>query len=95
MGRTLRYGDLHRFRLDWARDGSGRGKAPTPEVLSHLENVAKRLGQQFSQLQPEDLEFFKDIAHSEWSYAWVEEIVAAARAPRGDRGARPPSSGLR
>lgn len=93
--RTLRYGDLHRFRLDWARDGSGRGQAPTPEVLSHLENVAKRLGQQFSQLQPEDLEFFKDIAHSEWSYAWVEEIVAAARAPRGDRGARSPSSVLR
>jgi very-short-patch-repair endonuclease len=79
IGRSLRYRDVHRLRLDWARDESGQGRAPTAEALSALEDLAKRLGQQFSQIQPEDLTAFKGIAHTEWSYAWVAKIVAEAR----------------
>ena len=80
IGRSLRYGDVHRLRLDWARDATGGGYAPTPEVLAALEELAKHLGQRFSQLEPEDLRAFNNIAQTEWSFAWVDEIVAAARA---------------
>lgn len=78
IGRAVRCGDMHRLRLDWPRDDRGHGFAPTPEALRHLEEVAKRLGQQFSQLQPEDVEAFRHVAHSDWSFAWLEKIVAAA-----------------
>jgi very-short-patch-repair endonuclease len=79
VGRSLRFGDVHRLRLDWERDPAGCGRAPTPEALAALEDLARRLGQEFSRLQPEDLAAFAGIAHTEWSYAWVGEIVAAAR----------------
>lgn len=80
IGRSLRYGDVHRLRLDWPRDDKGCGRAPTREALGNLEDLAKRLGQAFGRLQPEDLTTFKGIAHTEWSYAWVSEVVAQARA---------------
>lgn len=79
IGRSLLYGDIHRLRLDWERDALGHGQAATPEALSRLVDLAKRLGQQFGQLQPDDLAAFKDITHTEWSYAWLADIVAAAR----------------
>ena len=79
IGRSLRYGDVHRLKLDWDRDKTGQGRAPTPEALSTLEEIAKRLGQQFSQLHPTDLAEFKGICQTEWSYSWVAEIVAAAQ----------------
>ncbi len=80
IGRSLRYGDVHPLKLDWERDPTGAGQAPTPQALTDLKDVAKRLGQQFSRLQPEDLTAFKEIAQTDWSYAWQSGIVEAARA---------------
>lgn len=79
IGRTMRYGDVHRLSLDWARDAQGNGHAPTPEALIKLEEVSKRLGQQFGQLQTDDITTFSAIKHSEWSYAWVDKVVSEAR----------------
>src|SRR5690606_8206583 len=59
IGRSMRYGDVHRLTLDWDRDPTARGKAPTPEALAALEELAKRVGQQFAQLQPDDLSSFR------------------------------------
>jgi hypothetical protein len=80
VGRALRYGDVHRLALDWPHDPGDHGHAPTPEALEHLEELAKRLGQQFAQLQPGDLAAFAGISHSDWSFAWQGAIVVAARA---------------
>jgi len=79
VGRALRYGDVHRFQLDWERDAGGAGFAPTPEALAALEDLAKRLGQQFSALQPEDFTAFGGVSQTEWSYAWAGELVQAAK----------------
>lgn len=79
VGRAMRHGDVHRLRLDWERDSQGAGYASTPDALAQLEEIAKRLGQQFEQLQPEDIETFSEISHTDWSYAWAKEIVEAAR----------------
>jgi len=83
IGRSLRYADVHRLELDWERDASGRGHAPTPEALGKLEELAKRVGQQFSQLQPEDFAAFRCITHADWSFEWTGSIVNAARELRG------------
>lgn len=79
IGRAMRYGDVHRLRLDWERDSHGVGYVSAPEALVHLEEIAKRLGQQFEQLQPEDIETFSEIAHTDWSNAWADKIVAEVR----------------
>lgn len=79
VGRSLRFGDVHRLRLDWAGDPEGRGKAPTPKDLDVLKELAKRVGQEFGRLQSEDLRGFQGIAHTDWSYAWVGDMVEAAR----------------
>ena len=78
IGRSLRYGDVHRLRLDWLRDESGQGRASDRNALAALEALAKRLGMQFSQLDLDDINTFKAIAHSEWSYGWAADIVQAA-----------------
>lgn len=79
IGRSIRFGDVHRLRLDWPRDPEGRGRAPTPEALAELEAIARRLGQQFSQLQDDDIATFASVTHTEWSYAWSADMVTAAR----------------
>ncbi len=79
IARSVRYRDVHRFRLDWDRDMS---RLATSDVLGRLEDLANRLGQQFSQLQPEDLRDFEGIARSEWSYAWLAQVVAEATSLR-------------
>lgn len=79
IGRSLHYGDVHRLRLDWERDETGGGRVPNPDSLALLVDLAKRLGQQFCQIQPEDIRAFKAISHTEWSYGWAAEMVAEAR----------------
>lgn len=80
IGRSLRYGDVHRLVLDWPADPTGAGRAPTPAALEVLEELALRLGQTFGRLEPADLAAFRDLAHADWSFAWAGEMVAAARA---------------
>lgn len=79
IGRALRHGEEHRFRLDWPRDPEARGHAPTPEARVALEDLARRLGQRFAQLQPEDLAGFAAIEREDWSYGWAEDLAAEAR----------------
>ena len=79
IGRSLRFGDVHRLRLDWGHDPSGQGRAPNPEALEALEDIAKRLGQHFTPLQPEDFQAFASVAHADWSFQWVARLVEVAR----------------
>lgn len=79
LGRSLRYGDVHRLRLDWPRDESGHGRAPNEKSLADLEALAKRLGLQFSQLAQEDLVAFKAVSQTEWSFGWAGDIVQATK----------------
>ena len=79
IGRLMRFADIHRMRLDWPRDTSAAGYAPSPDALERLELTAKRLGQQFAELSAEDPDIFADIAHDDWSNAWAGELVSSAR----------------
>lgn len=78
VGRSLRYADVHRLRLGWGHDPSGVGRAPSCEAFAALEDIAKRLGQQFAQVQPEDIAAFASVAPTDWSFSWQAEIVAEA-----------------
>jgi very-short-patch-repair endonuclease len=79
IGRALRHGGEHPLRLDWPRDGDGRGHAPTPDALARLEELAKLLGQRFAQLQPDDLAILGEVAHEDWSHGWASDLVSAAQ----------------
>lgn len=83
IGRTVRYGDVHRYRLDWERDPTGAGHAPTRDALEVLEDVANRVALQFGQLDPDDFAAFGSVAPSEWSFAWQDELVMSARTLAG------------
>ena len=78
IGRSLRFGDIHRLHLDWERDTNCSGYAPTPEAMAELEELAKRMGQQFGELKADDLEVFESITHSDWSFSWASDLVARA-----------------
>lgn len=79
IGRSLRYGDLHRVELDWPKNQGSVGHAPNPESFDELCDTAKRLGQRFSQITPEDLLVFPSVLHGDWSFAWQSKLIAAAR----------------
>lgn len=78
IGRSLRFEDIHRLHLDWERDPNCSGYAPTREAMAELEELAKRMGQQFGELKPDDLEVFQSITHSDWSFSWASDLVARA-----------------
>ena len=80
IGRALRFGDLHRFDLDWPKGRGPVGLAATPEDFATLADVAKRLGQRFAQIEADDLEELSRIDHAEWSFAWAAQVISAARA---------------
>lgn len=44
IGRSLRYGDLHRVELDWPKNLGPVGLAPDADAFADLCEVAKRLG---------------------------------------------------
>ena len=79
IGRSLRYGDLHRVELDWPRNQGPVGLAPNAEAFADLCEVVKRLGQRFSQLEPDDMNVFPDVLHGDWSFAWQSKLITAAR----------------
>lgn len=79
IGRSLRYGDLHRVELDWPKNQGPVGLAPDAEAFADLCEVAKRLGQRFSQIEPEDMDAFPAVLHGEWSFAWQSKLIASAR----------------
>lgn len=78
VGRALRFGDVHRFRLDWPADLTVMTAETGDNTLTALEDTAKRLGQQFSILEPEDLQVFADITRDDWSFSWAGQLVDAA-----------------
>jgi very-short-patch-repair endonuclease len=79
MGRTLRYGDVHRVDLDWPKRQGPVGFAPTPEAFENLCTAARRLGQRFSETESEDFETFAGIGTEEWNFAWQGQVVDTAR----------------
>ena len=79
IGRSLRYGDLHRVELDWPKNQGPVGLAPDAEAFTDLCEVAKRLGQQFSQIEQDDINTFPTVLHGEWSFAWQSKLIASAR----------------
>jgi len=79
IGRSLRYGDLHRVELDWPKNQGPVGLAPDAEAFADLCEVAKRLGQRFSQIEPEDMVAFPAVLHGDWSFAWQSRLIASAR----------------
>jgi len=79
IGRTARYGAAHRLRLDWGGDLRGDDRAATKERLLELTDLAKRLGQQYATLLPEDFASFGAIEHDAWSYAWQGKLAADAQ----------------
>ncbi len=79
IGRSLRYGDLHRVELDWPRNQGPVGLVPDAKAFEDLCDVAKRLGQRFSQVEPEDIDAFPAVLHGDWSFAWQSQLIASAR----------------
>lgn len=79
IGRVLRYGDVHRFTLDWPKSQGPDGFASSPEAFERLCGIAHAIGQRFSQLVPEDIAAFSGVDHAEWSFGWQAGIVEAAR----------------
>jgi very-short-patch-repair endonuclease len=80
IGRALRYGDVHRFRLDWPHDPEGNGHAPTRAARDALEEAAKQIGLQYDVLDAEDFEAFREVAASDWSFAWQGRLTSSAHA---------------
>lgn len=79
IGRAMRFGDIHRLRLDWPYDPTGRGRAGSPDELDALETRAARLGLLIGQLDPADAAALAEIEATEFSFHWKGEIEAAAR----------------
>ena len=79
MGRTLRYGDLHRVDLNWPKRQGPEGFAPTPEAFEDLCVAARRMGQRFSATEADDFQTFAGIGTEEWNFAWQAQVVDAAR----------------
>ncbi|NCO04303.1 MAG: DUF3320 domain-containing protein [Alphaproteobacteria bacterium] len=78
IGRAAKWGELHRFRLEWPNEVSA-DYAKDKEDLKKLEDIAKRLGQTFGELDNKDCEVFAEIKQSEWSNAWQGSLVAKAK----------------
>ncbi len=78
IGRAAKWQELHRFRLDWPAEINS-GYAQTKQELEKLEDIAKRLGQTFGELEDKDIEVFFDIRHSEWSNTWQSNFVEKAQ----------------
>jgi very-short-patch-repair endonuclease len=79
LGRTLRYGDLHRVSLDWPQRHGPTGFAPTPQAFDELCATARRLGQMFRETEATDFDTFAGIEPEEWNYAWQGQLVEAAQ----------------
>jgi len=54
VGRSLRFGDVHRLRLDWERDETGGVREANSQALASLVPLATRGGRQFRQNPPPD-----------------------------------------
>lgn len=77
IGRVTRWGEVHRFRFDWPND-LNVDPAKDKEGLKKLEDIAKRLGQSYGELDDKDKEVFANVKHSDWSNAWQGSLVTKA-----------------
>ena len=68
IGRAVRY-KRHRVALGWSND-----RINSPDDLEKFINIAKKLGDTYSRLSPEDFENFEGIEHSDWSLNWAQEF---------------------
>lgn len=79
IARVVRYQALHPLSLGWGSDINLGDPATTPAELSEVREAARRLGQQYSALDPSDFEAFGNIAHDNWSYSWQGDLVQRGR----------------
>lgn len=78
IGRAAKYKELHRYRLDWPNDING-DHAKTKEGLEQLEEIAKRLGQTYGEIDVNDVSVLSSIGQSDWSNAWQSSLIAKAQ----------------
>ena len=74
IGRAVRWQNEHRLKLDWP-DGLAFDRAIDEKGLSELQDIAKRLGQDFGELSERDKAAFSDIQRREWSNFWQNRFV--------------------
>ena len=80
IGRSVRYGDVHRLRLEWGDDLDRDDRAKTIEGLVALEALSKDLGQQFGELSADDFSAFAEIGQEAWSFAWQAKVASCSKA---------------
>lgn len=78
IGRAAKYQDIHRFRLNWPNDVNA-DYAKNKEGLENLEEIAKRLGQTYGEIDGDDIEAFASIKQADWSNAWQSNLIAKAQ----------------
>lgn len=74
ISRAVRWGDIHRLRLDWT-GGLEADRAKDKTGLNHLQQVSKRLGQTYAELEDGDKIAFENVRNAEWSNAWQNKFV--------------------
>lgn len=79
IGRAVRYGDIHPVSLDWGGDLARDDRAGDEAGLAALDELARRLGQAFGEITPEDRALFAVIETGAWSHAWVARMTDGAR----------------
>ena len=80
LARAVRFKEFHRVRLDWGQDLQRDDRAKSSEGLEALLRLAHDLGRQFKELEKADLEYFEEIDHEEWSFAWQDQVLSEAKA---------------
>lgn len=66
------------IKLGWASD-LHNDRARDAEGLDRLKDLARRLGQSFSEISPTDRVDFASIEQPNWSNHWSEQLAIAAR----------------
>ncbi|HYD47238.1 MAG TPA: DUF4011 domain-containing protein [Terriglobales bacterium] len=78
IGRVVRWGTVHRIKLDWT-GGLDSDRTGSPEELEELASTAKRLGQVFSEIEEQDRRAFALLQRTDWSNAWQAGFVSLCR----------------
>lgn len=77
IGRVVRYGDVHRLRLDWG-DSLTCDPVNSPERYQELGDLVSKVALAFSEINSVDIDALGIINNVQWSYAWQGQLVSAA-----------------
>src|SRR3546814_5765114 len=81
IGRSARFAERHRLELSW-EGGLEADRARDREGLARLQDIARRLGIERSQIGHQEVKVFKDLRQEDWSHAWQARFVEAAQIGR-------------